>query len=353
MPQPNRHKESLLTHAEAMRLWHYDSATGRLYNRVWRLGHAPGAVAGGPNKRGYWTVLYRHRVFLQHRLIWFVAHGAWPAHNIDHVNGDKADNRLVNLRDVDQSANMFNVQMQKLRAGKSLGVRFKANGWEASIKVRGTERYLGRFQSKDKAQRAYLAAARLARAEIFATPAPAPSAVAAPSLETFVTPRVRLTLTQERLRQLLHYEPETGIFTWRVTRNGRNSRAGMRAGVINKKWGHRNLKVDGKGYGAHRLAFLYMTGLLPSLYVDHKNRNPDDNRWVNLRLADDSQSAANRIFVNMTGLKGVRPNGKNWSASLRCRGVSRYLGTYATPELAHAAYAEAARRFHGEFARTE
>ena len=45
MPQPNRHKESLLTHAEAMRLWHYDSATGRLYNRVWRLGHAPGAVA--------------------------------------------------------------------------------------------------------------------------------------------------------------------------------------------------------------------------------------------------------------------------------------------------------------------
>ena len=96
-----------------------------------------------------------------------------------------------------------------------------------------------------------------------------------------------------------------------------------------------------------------MTGLLPSLYVDHKNRNPDDNRWVNLRLADGSQSAANRIFVNMTGLKGVRPNGKNWSASLRCRGVSRYLGTYATPELAHAAYAAAALEHHGEFARTE
>ena len=61
----------------------------------------------------------------------------------------------------------------------------------------------------------------------------------------------------------------------------------------------------------------------------------------------------NRIFVNMTGLKGVRPNGKNWSASLRCRGVSRYLGTYAIPEIAHAAYAAAALEHHGEFARTE
>lgn len=92
-------------------------------------------------------------------------------------------------------------------------------------------------------------------------------------------------LTAERLRELLSYDPETGWFTWRVTRssNGRAD-AGSRAGALRSD-GYRHVTVDQHKYKEHRLAWLYMTGKWPEADLDHKNNTRDDNRFSNLRAA--------------------------------------------------------------------
>lgn len=91
----------------------------------------------------------------------------------------------------------------------------------------------------------------------------------------------RDTITAERLRELLHYDPETGIFTWRVARRA-NVEAGDVAGCIDKNEGYRRIVVDGRIYKAAHLAWLYMTGKRPAGYILRNNRNRADDRWSNL-----------------------------------------------------------------------
>jgi hypothetical protein len=157
-------------------------------------------------------------------------------------------------------------------------------------------------------------------------------------------------LSPERLRSLLHYDPETGVFTWKVARKG------TAAGTIcvhKRPDGYMRIGVDGRLYYAHRLAFLYMTGRWPSHYVDHVNRNPSDNRWGNLREATVSQNLANSYRGNAaSGLKGAYRHKDKWRASISINGKNILLGVFATAEEAHDAYKSAAERQFGEFART-
>jgi hypothetical protein len=103
-----------------------------------------------------------------------------------------------------------------------------------------------------------------------------------------------MTLTQNRLKQLLDYQPETGQFTWRVARAGL-AKAGSVAGAT-KTQGYRQIMVDGTMYLAHRLAWLYVHGHFPVKMLDHVNRQSWDNRIANLREATHKQ---NRENLNM------------------------------------------------------
>lgn len=156
-------------------------------------------------------------------------------------------------------------------------------------------------------------------------------------------------LTAERLRELLHCDPETGIFTWLDT--GRRG-TGKQAGRENDK-GYIRIGVDGRIYQASRLAFLYMTGAVPPI-VDHRNTNPSDNRWNNLRAADTSKNNRNRSIdsKNTSGLKGVswHKRDKRWRAYIYVDGKDVHLGYFDTAELAHAAYRRAADKHFGVFA---
>ena len=148
-------------------------------------------------------------------------------------------------------------------------------------------------------------------------------------------------LTADRLREVMHYDPETGIFT----------RDGKVAGAIYGD-GYRRISIDGTVYLAHSLAFLFMTGARPKLCVNHRNDNRGDDRWSNLRLATKAQTLRTRKPANKLGIKGVQMTpGGNYRATITINYRSINLGTYLTAEGASQAYAEAALKHFGEFAR--
>jgi hypothetical protein len=162
-------------------------------------------------------------------------------------------------------------------------------------------------------------------------------------------------VTAYRLRELLDYNQETGVFTQRLNRTG--VKAGAIAGT-NHCMGYRTIRLEGRDYLAHRLAWLYMTGAWPTHQIDHINGVKDDNCFANLREATHAENNRNtgRRSDNTSGFKGVifdRRNGGRWRAYIQKNGRMRHIGGFDTPEEAHKAYCEAAREHHGEFARTE
>lgn len=165
----------------------------------------------------------------------------------------------------------------------------------------------------------------------------------------------RKILDAERLREVLSYDPETGVFRWLVSRPGKAS-AGTVAGKVGTD-GHRSIRFGGFTYQAHRLAWLYVHGVWPSDVIDHKDCQPDNNRIANLREATLSQNAANsRLSArNTSGVKGVnwhRATGK-WVASIGQNGRRHHLGLFTSIEEAATARIAAANRVYGEFARHE
>jgi hypothetical protein len=164
-------------------------------------------------------------------------------------------------------------------------------------------------------------------------------------------PRTDLTLA--RLRELLIYEPEIGLFRW-LQRKG-----GMISGDVaggSTPYGYVTIGIDGRRYMAHRLAVLYMTDAWPIADVDHVNGERADNRWANLRQATRRQNLGNMKLrpVSTTGFKGVIYEARRckFRADIRCGGgKSRYLGRFDTALEAHEAYMAAAREIFGEFAR--
>lgn len=162
-----------------------------------------------------------------------------------------------------------------------------------------------------------------------------------------------MTLSASRLRQLLTYDPVTGVFTWRV-RAGSRRAAGDRAG-FSRDDGYRLIGIDGSIYLEHRLAWLHETGEWPENDVDHRDRDPSNNRWRNLRAATHSQNHFNRAkpVNNTSGFKGVVWHKKDrvWQAQIKREGRNHYLGRFASPEAAHQAYVAASKRLHGEYGR--
>lgn len=142
-------------------------------------------------------------------------------------------------------------------------------------------------------------------------------------------------------RALLRYEPETGLFFWKVTR-GRSAKAGDVAGVVSDT-GHLQIKVSQRSFKAHRLAWAFQCGLHPDGEIDHINGDRRDNRLANLRLVDRQGNSNNITIVSKrstTGLLGVRFDKRrnHFGAAITRDGKWRHLGMFRTAEAAHAAY---------------
>lgn len=160
-------------------------------------------------------------------------------------------------------------------------------------------------------------------------------------------------LTAEYLRERVHYDPETGVFTRAVP--GGNIPIESEAGRASKRKDNTyvTIQINGRRYGAHRLAWLYMTGEWPPALVDHKNTDRQDNHWDNLRCATRTQNNwnSNAGIRNTTGFKGVSLKRGKYRARLMVNGKSTQLGTFDTPEAAHAVICAERTKQQGEFAR--
>lgn len=157
----------------------------------------------------------------------------------------------------------------------------------------------------------------------------------------------------EFMRSILDYDAESGFFT-RKTMRSSNAEVGDVAGSVGKS-GYRRIWMLDRYYLAHRLAWLCTYGEWPALHIDHINGAKDDNRIANLRLATRSQNVSNRpkLSTNTSGFKGVTwdKSSRLWCAKIGALGRVTVIGYYKSPEMAHAAYCEAALKYHGEFAR--
>lgn len=257
---------------------YYDPAKGLFKWKKRRLGVGRDLSAGSKMKSGYVTIGIDGKQYYAHRLAWIYVHGSIPdGFNVDHLNGNRSDNRISNLQLETQSQNNF----------------------------------------KNRS--------------------PAKSAV----------------INSEGLREVIRYDPDTGWFFW--VNAGHKIKAGQRADKPDSDEGYLCINLNNRSFKAHRLAWVYMHGPIPSgMDIDHINRNRSDNKIENLRLctrAQNCQNTAKPRSNNSTGFLGVsyQKQCKKFVAYIGVNGKRTTIGRYNTAEEASAAYLEAKRRLHPFF----
>jgi hypothetical protein len=180
-----------------------------------------------------------------------------------------------------------------------------------------------------------------------------------------------MEINADVVRELLEYSPETGEFKWKArdakwfkgtvgrtpehARNHWNARHVGRTPGATDSWGHTQIKLFGKLYAAHRLAWLYVTGEWPVATIDHIDCNPSNNAFANLREATHRQNGANKKVgkANRSGVRGVHwvKDRLKWGAAIRVNYQRIHLGFFDNIEDAAEAYAKASKQYHGEFGR--
>lgn len=145
--------------------FHYDPATGVFTHA--KNKRFLGRVSGHKHRLGYLVIGLKRSIYYAHRLAWLYAHGHWPDGEIDHINGDRADNRIANLRVVSRQVNMQNVQTKAARPkatssylGVSRDVRMRTRPWRAIVSKDGKNYDCGYWATEEEAHAAYVSMKR-------------------------------------------------------------------------------------------------------------------------------------------------------------------------------------------------
>lgn len=152
-----------LTAARLRELFAYDGDTGVFHRLTSRGPTKPGPVTPCFDSHGYQVIRVDYKLYRAHRLAWLYMHGCWPSGDIDHIDGNRANNRAENLRDVTRSENCQNLRAAQAHSTTGiLGVSKvdKSSQWRARISANGSTKHLGCFPSQEAAHAAYLAAKR-------------------------------------------------------------------------------------------------------------------------------------------------------------------------------------------------
>lgn len=149
----------MVTQERLNELFSYDENTGNLIRKIARQRVKPGEIAGSQTAKGYLRTSVDGRLYMNHVLVWILNYGSPPRQQLDHINRNKKDNRLTNLREVDTRENCCN---RSNHNSGFPGVDFhrKSNLWRSRIRV-GKSRYsLGYFKDPELAGIAHSRAAR-------------------------------------------------------------------------------------------------------------------------------------------------------------------------------------------------
>lgn len=141
----------MITQKELKELLNYNPDTGIFTWRYSRRGAKKGSTAGSNDGYGYTSIRVNSKPYGSHRLAWLYMFGAWPKNQIDHINHDRVDNRIENLREVTRQENGRNLALNKKNTSGVTGVRRKGNQWYATIGVNGSKVRLGGFKDKFEA----------------------------------------------------------------------------------------------------------------------------------------------------------------------------------------------------------
>lgn len=158
--------------------------------------------------------------------------------------------------------------------------------------------------------------------------------------------------TQERLKQVVEYNSDTGVFIWKVS-TGRRVKAGDVTGAANPPF-YGRIQIDGVRYVSSRIAWLYVYGEYPTVLIDHINTDISDNRITNLRLATVSDNVKNTRVQkgSKTGVKGVTYSTSSigkFEARIGHNGKNYYLGIFNTIEQAKQVLDQKRKELHGDF----
>ena len=157
------------------------------------------------------------------------------------------------------------------------------------------------------------------------------------------------------VRRVFDYDPKTGVLLWRhredVLPRVNKRFAGKPAGCFDGQYGYLSVRLCDRLYQAHRIIWLWVTGVWPVEIIDHIDRNPANNAWNNLRPATRAENNRNRAALRKLRLKGAHYDKRTgrWMGQIMIGKKNHYLGMFPTEAEAHAAYVEAARRMHGDF----
>lgn len=335
--------ESFLTWEALTDVLSYDPATGEFrWVKSSRQGFV-GRIAGcvDPTKGGYRYIRLGGRSYLASRLAWLHETKAWPSGVVDHINGDRDDNRWENLRDVSVAENARNRSLNSNSTTGAPGVHWDAeqSRYVARLAIKGVRKYLGAFATLEEA----VAARKRAEIDYYAEmrrddDAPKPAKPKSAKVRLKQGSDLNPGMTQAILMRLVSYDPATGEFRWLETTNG-EVKVGPLAGKTTKN-GYRQIGIGGRAFYGHRLAWLYMTGKWPVAMVDHKDGNPANNAWSNLRAATAAQNNANRIATpGKSGVTGVywHEQRHKWVARASKDNKFLYLGLFDTVDAAKAA----------------
>lgn len=141
----------------------FDYVDGHL---IWKMKVGPrvkvGEKCGHLRKDGYVQIIFQRKVYSAHRLIWFYVYGVWPKEEVDHIDGNKSNNKIENLRDVTKSQNQQNRKKTKSNTSgwKGVFLDVRNNKWYGKITVNKKKQYLGYFATAHEAHLAYCEAAK-------------------------------------------------------------------------------------------------------------------------------------------------------------------------------------------------
>ena len=154
--RPN--KEDLLTADQVRLLIDYDPDTGAMTRKVESMGYRKGAKGGYKDVHGYARIEINGVTYRAHRVAWLHYYGEWPRGAIDHINGDRLDNSIKNLRVASPSVNSQNIGNRADNQTGYKGVRINGSGWSASIRVNNKRIHLGTYKTPEEAYAVYVAA---------------------------------------------------------------------------------------------------------------------------------------------------------------------------------------------------